>query len=242
MVSFELKTSAALIVLLIIAGVLWRVSRPKSVGYNDVLTHRTASTFAQYNSGWNGDDPNNVSYVQRAMKHLGNRAYGRKFGDLMDWEKHFLAQKFAEKALKKREAQEAYWKMHPTPTPEPLRIQNASELAQAESSSGDAVSAFEDIQQAEADAQAGSVTVLQANCPEGFSKAVSDAEYYLNVGSTLSHEEMSVLKDGDIEAAADAKRNKNNMSIMLLDFSTRIIGAYAKLGGNPYNIKAILSD
>jgi hypothetical protein len=62
------------------------------VGYDDQLTQTTALTFADYNSwshGWFTDDPDNTAYVQRAIKHLGNKAYGRTFGNLMDWEKHY---------------------------------------------------------------------------------------------------------------------------------------------------------
>lgn len=62
---------------------------PPSVGYGDVLTVQNAKTFAEYNKGWDSDDPDNVAYVQKAIQHLHTRAYGRTFGSLMGWEKSY---------------------------------------------------------------------------------------------------------------------------------------------------------
>lgn len=73
----------------IVVIVAWWSMQPKNVGYDDVLTPSNAKTFAEHNANWNNDDSDNVTYVQRAMQHLGDKAYGRKFGDLMDWEKAY---------------------------------------------------------------------------------------------------------------------------------------------------------
>ncbi len=75
-------------VVLIIGGCsIWAAMQPKDVTYDDVLTTDNANTFADHNANWKGDDSDNVAYVQRAVQHLGANAYGRKFKDLIAWEK-----------------------------------------------------------------------------------------------------------------------------------------------------------
>lgn len=102
-------------VILLIGGcVAYFAVQPKDVGYDDVLTTTNASTFADHNANWNNDDANNVAYVQRAMQHLGDKAFGRKFGALMDWEKNYEK---AQADKQHAERQAAYDKLHPTPKP-----------------------------------------------------------------------------------------------------------------------------
>jgi nitrogen fixation-related uncharacterized protein len=105
---------AAIVILLIAGCAYWWSVQPKDVGYDDVLTTTNATTFADHNANWNHDDPNNVAYVQRAMQHLGQKAYGQKFGALMDWEKNY-EQTQADRQHAERQA--AYGKLHPTPKP-----------------------------------------------------------------------------------------------------------------------------
>jgi len=82
-------TLVVAIVLLVGGCALWRAFVPKDVGYDDVLTKYNAGTFAAHNKNWDNDNPDNVTYVQRAMQHLGSKAYGHTFGGLMDWEKFY---------------------------------------------------------------------------------------------------------------------------------------------------------
>lgn len=74
------------IIVVTIAGcAIYGAIVPKDVTYEDVLTQRNASTFAAHNANWNNDDPHNVESVQKAMRALGDKSYGMKFGALMDW-------------------------------------------------------------------------------------------------------------------------------------------------------------
>jgi hypothetical protein len=101
------------IVVLPIAGCsIWASLQPKDVTYDDVLTTENATTFPEHNAHWNNDDPDNVAYVQRAMTHLGGKAFGHKFGHLMDWEKDY-------ETTQEDKKQAAYYKLHPTPVPTP---------------------------------------------------------------------------------------------------------------------------
>jgi hypothetical protein len=87
-----LKTFVTIVLLCIVVFSIWRFITPPDVDYSDVLTERNANTFADHNKHWASDDPENVAYVQDAMAHLGDKAYGRKFGDLMNWEKSYRLQ------------------------------------------------------------------------------------------------------------------------------------------------------
>jgi succinate dehydrogenase/fumarate reductase cytochrome b subunit len=95
-----------------VAGIVWFWSAygpPKNVGYDDLLTKTNATTFASHHAWENsGPEEGNTVYAQRAIQHLGAKAYGRKFGDLMDWEKEYESEQFA--------------RLHPTPKPDPLEV------------------------------------------------------------------------------------------------------------------------
>lgn len=90
--------AAGVVAVLIVIGIGYCAAHrpPRSVGYDDVLTHANAGTFVQYHS-WSDDwmEAGNTEYAQKAIQHLGVKAYGRKFGDLMDWEKSYEARRTA---------------------------------------------------------------------------------------------------------------------------------------------------
>jgi len=83
---------AVLVAVIVVGSVIYWAVKPKDVTYDDVLTPQNATTFAQHNADWDHDDPNNVQYVQQAMSALGPKAYGMKFGALMDWERAHASQ------------------------------------------------------------------------------------------------------------------------------------------------------
>jgi hypothetical protein len=63
--------------------------QPKNVGYDDILTNENSNTYVAHHSWSNSDfEYGNTEAAERAISHLGDKAYGRKFGDLMDWEKN----------------------------------------------------------------------------------------------------------------------------------------------------------
>jgi hypothetical protein len=98
--------------ILLIAGCsAWWSSLPKNVGYDDVLTQKNAISFAPHHTwGDSGSEEGNTAFAQRAIKRLGSRAYGQKFGDLMDSQKAF-------EQSQQEQRQAAYYKAHPTPAP-----------------------------------------------------------------------------------------------------------------------------
>jgi hypothetical protein len=78
-----------LVVLSIAGCVAYFALQPKNVAYEDVLTLENAKTFAAHHA-WSDSWPEdgNTAAAEAAITDLGGKAYGRKFGDLMDWEKH----------------------------------------------------------------------------------------------------------------------------------------------------------
>jgi hypothetical protein len=69
--------------------VIYYSLQPKNVGYDDLLTTDNANTYVDHHT-WSdgGFEYGNTEAAERAISHLGDKAYGRKFGDLMDWEKN----------------------------------------------------------------------------------------------------------------------------------------------------------
>jgi hypothetical protein len=76
--------------------VIYYSLQPKNVGYEDPLTTDNANTYVDHHT-WSdsGFEYGNTEAAERAIGHLGDKAYGRKFGDLMDWEKNRHAQAVA---------------------------------------------------------------------------------------------------------------------------------------------------
>jgi hypothetical protein len=69
--------------------VIYYSLQPKNVGYDDILTADNANTYVAHHT-WSdgGFEYGNTEAAKRAISRLGDKAYGRKFGDLMDWEKN----------------------------------------------------------------------------------------------------------------------------------------------------------
>lgn len=237
------------IVLLIGGCSIWWKMQPKNVGYDDVLTTANASTFADHNDIWNNDDSNNTAYVQRAMQHLGDKAYGRKFGDLMDWEKAYEEK---QEAQKQAAAQAAYYKAHPTPTPEPAWKVKEDALASARAcnkslnnlmdrviqdgrsiaASSDVVDAYSTLRDMKSLADQGMVQVDSVACPSEFSKAADDTRVYLYNASNLADKAMKAVKDNDIDAAADVKELDNQLTSIMYTYASDSFTDYSSMGGN----------
>ena len=97
-------------VVALVAGIMWLAHLPHDSDYQDVLTRDNVQTFVDHHkwsdSSWeSGSETSNTVYAQKAIQRLGDAAYGKKFGDLMDDQKQFQAT--------------AYSRAHPSATTKP---------------------------------------------------------------------------------------------------------------------------
>lgn len=240
-----------ILVVLIVGGCsLWWSMQPKNVGYDDVLTTGNVNTFVNHHSwGDSLSESGNTEYAQKAIKRLGDSAYGRKFGNLMDSQKAYEEK---QEEQRQAQAQASYYKKHPTPTPEPAWKIKADALAQARScnkgltdlmdgvvsdarvvaATTDIVDAFSELRAMKAHADESLGAVDNVSCPDAYSKPVNDARVYLQTASDLSDRAMTAVKNNDVEAAADAKDLNSRLTATMLIYATDSFSAYSGMGGN----------